>query len=257
MSRCLRGWARLALTLMTFAGCGLVPAPAMLPPITNLDAQLACDGAPQPIGGEIGQMAPTGGADTASYGPWLEGLSEIDLPLLGYEEVPKVPWEDGRAGFVRYEYRAQHRVKAVIVMAGHSVDGGRGAWQVVAFRACPGSEFDVADGRTIDNEPWVDGSGAPSADVRAQSGPGHCGWQSTVWLSFRDRVYVRDPLGIFVDRTVGPYVARDTLPADAHPTGFESRSRELFANADRKFVWVKTGEVIERWPAFGETPGCA
>jgi hypothetical protein len=242
---------------MTIGGCALVPAPAVLPPITNLDAQLACDGAPQPIGGEIGQIAPTGGTDTASSGPWLEGLRDIDLPLSGYEEVPKVPWEDGRAGFVRYEYRAQNRVKVVIVMAGHSVEGGRGAWQIVAFRACPGSEFDVADGRTIDNEPWVDGSGAPSVDVRAQSGPGHCGWQSTVWLWFRERVYLRDPLAVFGDRTVGQYLPQDTLPADAHATGFRSLHRDLFANADRHFVWVRTSAAIERWPAFREQPGCA
>jgi hypothetical protein len=244
---------------------GVAPAtesPAAAKPLpaanVNLAAQLDCDGAPQRVGGEIGAIPPVGGTGTASPYSWIYSLSDVDLPLEGFDEAPKVPWENGRAGLVRFEYRARARVKAIIVMAGHSVDGGQGAWSVVAYRACGGDEFDPKDGRTIDNIPWVGPGGEPGGEnVYSLPGPAHCDWQSTTWLFFHRALYLRDPLGLFAGQTAGPFVANATLPVDARPTGYRSGDRELFVGASNLFVWVQTSHGLERWANASNELGCA
>jgi hypothetical protein len=225
--------------------------------MTGLARQLECDDPGQPIGSEIGQMAPTGGSGTASVDSWLETLTDIDLPMSGFEENPKVPWEDGLANFVRYEYKAAGRTKAVIVMTGHSVNGGRGHWDVIAYRACPGKEFDPQDGRTTDNAPWLDAAGLLTNQVTSFAGPGHCGWQSTTWLNVGKRVYIRDPLGVLAGHTVGPLLRNAVLPADARPSGFRSGDRELFIGDTDLFVWIKSSRGVERWPRAGADIGCS
>ena len=234
----------------------LSPPPGVPLPMTDLARQLECDNPGQSIGAEVGHMAPAGGWGTASVDPWLETLTDIDLPLSGFEENPKVPWEDGLANFVRYEYKAASRTKAIIVMTGHSVNGGRGNWVVAAYRACPGAEFDPKDGRTTDNAPWRDASGAIADQVSIIAGPGHCGWQSTTWLHIGNRLYIRDPLGVLAGHTVGPLERNVLLPADARSTGFRSRDRELFIADTDLFVWIKTSQGVERWPRADAQVGC-
>jgi hypothetical protein len=255
-----RASGALLLVAILAGGCALLPVfgdgpESVRAQMINLGAQLQCDGAPQGIGGEMGQIPPTGGTGTASPYPWIESLTDIDLPLSGYVEVPKVAWENGAAALVRHEYRAGGRVKAIIVMAGHSVDGGQGHWDVVAFRACAGDEFDPKDGRTTDNSPWLDVQGQP-ADVTAFVGPGHCGWQSTLWLRVDGRLYLRDPVGVMSDYTVAPFLPNAAEPAGMHATGIHSRDRALFTAGDKQFVWVRTSRGLERWAGVSTEPGC-
>jgi hypothetical protein len=238
--------------------CGVFPIPARstIPEaMLNIAGQLHCDAPPQASGGEIGQLPPSGGTDTASPYPWLETLAVIDLPLSGYDEVPKLPWEDGKAGFVRFEYRAAGVVKAVIVMAGHSVNGGLGHWDVVGFRACPGDEFDPRHGRTTDHAIWVDQDGHP-AHLTSSVGPGHCGWESTLWLTLDRRLYIRDPAGVLSEYTIAPFVPDAEPPKALLDTGIRSGERILLTGKDTRFVWVKTSKGLERWSGVRQEPGC-
>ena len=233
------------------------PGPAWA---ANLAQQLDCDGAPQAIGGEIGQMTPVGDEGTASPFPWLYSQDVLDLPLEGWTEEPKVPWETGGSDLMRYVNAVDGRAKAVIIMGGHSVYGGVGHWQIVAFRACQPAEYDQLRGRTIDDAPWVDINGLPTTAVRTIVGPDHCGWESTLWL-FTDgdkRLYIRDPLKVLQHVEVGRYLERTTMPKDAVASGYKSVDRELFTTPNEDFVYIRTPSGVERWPRSTDTMiGCA
>jgi hypothetical protein len=226
----------------------------------NLDAQLDCDGLPQAIGGEIRIFQPVGSTDTASPWPWLYEEDVADLPLEGWTEEPKVSWETGESDLVRYVNVVDGRIKAAIVMGGHSTDGGRGHWEIVAFRACPPDEYDQLRGRTTDDAPWTDADGQPTTLARTIVGPAHCGWESTVWL-FLDadnRLYLRDPTGVLRDQWVDEYLSSTTLPQDAQTTGLRSRDRELFTTPNEDLVYVQTPDGVERWPRSRDPQiGCA
>jgi hypothetical protein len=232
------------------------PAPSIVPPdlvpiwAINVVGQLECDGEPQPIGGEIRVLEPVGSTGTASPWPWLYSEDVADLPLEGWTEEPKVPWETGESNLMRYVNVVDSRIKAVIIMGGHSTDGGTGRWEIVAYGACPPDEFDPLRGRTTDDAPWLDANGKPSTTARAIVGPAHCGYESTVWL-FLDgdsRLYLRDPEGLLRDMWVGDYLAATALPGDAQSTGLRSRDRELFTTPNEDFVYVRTPAGVERWP---------
>jgi hypothetical protein len=233
------------------------PAPSWAADITG---QLECDGSPQAIGGEIGELTPVGSEGTASPYPWLYAEDLLDLPLEGWTEEPKVPWETGGSNFVRYANVVNGRLKAVLIMGGHSVDGGVGHWEIVGFRACPPNEYDPLRGRTTDDAPWVDANGLPTTAVRTVVGNAHCGWESTVWL-FLDgdkRLYLRDPLGVLRKVSVGRYLATTKLPGDAVATGLRSRDRELFTTPNKDFVYIRTPAGVERWPRSSDLfLGCA
>jgi hypothetical protein len=226
----------------------------------GLMSQLDCSGRPQAIGGDAGEIAPVGAEGTASPSSWLYAEDALDLPLEGWTEQPKVSWESGAADRVRFVNLVDGRVKAVIIMAGHSVPGGAGRWSVVAFRACQPNEFDPLVGRTTDDAPWADSSGVPAPGVEVWIGPSHCGWESTIWLHLDDgrRLYLRDPVGVLRDATIGPFLASTRLPAVATSTGWRSRDRELYLTPDPGYVYVQTPDAVERWPrAIDPMMGCA
>lgn len=152
-------------------------------------------------------------------------------------------------------------VKAVLLMEGTSTQGGRGSWDVTAYRACAPAEFDELRGRTTNDAPWTNASGGRSI-VHANLGPGHCGWESMVWLrlgnQITDPLYLRDPLGLFRDVAVGPYEINTVLPPDARPTGDRSIRWELFITDDPDAVWIRTDAGVERWPRSRDAGiGCA
>lgn len=225
------------------------PAPAWA---GDLLGALECEGAPQAVGYERGAGPPVGHEGTASPHPWLEAVTDVDLPLSGWIEEPRTSWENGASHFVRFVNEANGAVKAVVLMEGASVDGGRGSWDVTGFRACPPAEFDQSRGRTTDDAPWHDAAGRPVEGTHTMTGPGHCGWESSVWLRHEDRLYLRDPLGLFADVTVGDYEPSATLPSDAVPTGLSSIRWELYATDDPDAVWIVTDGHVERWPRSGD-----
>jgi hypothetical protein len=189
----------------------------------------------------------------------LYGEDAVDLPLEGWEEAPKVPWETGGSDFMRYENVVRNRTKAVLVMGGHSVDGGSGYWRIVGYRACPPGEYDQLRGRTTDDAPWLDATGRPTTVVRTAVGPAHCGWQSTILL-YTDHdatIYIRDPLGVLRPAEVGEYLPDTALPDDAVDSGFGALDRQLYTSPDRNFVFIRTPTGVERWPRTTGPIGCA
>ena len=238
-------------------GATPTPAPARTRPpwAADLTGALDCDGPAQDVGGEAGDFGLIWISGSASPGFWLDHLDTVDLPLTGWVEDPEVP--ETNAGSVRFVNAVEGRIKAVILMVGFSPDGGSGRWAIAGYRACPSSEFDPLRGTTLGDAPWRDASGTVNRRARAVIGPAHCGWESTIFLHLDDRTYIRDPLGLFADRTVGPYVDDAKLPGDAVSTVLTSAGRELFTSPDVNSVWIRVGEVVERWPRAVEQFGCA
>jgi hypothetical protein len=226
----------------------------------NLASQLQCDGPPQTIGGEIRKFEPVGANGTASPWPWLYEEDVLDLPLEGWVEDQKVAWETGASDLMRYVYTVDGRLKAIIVMGGHSIDGGPGHWEIVALRACAPAEFSPMDARTTDDARWSTTDGGSTTAVRTEVGSLHCGWDSTVWLTLESprRVYVRDPLGVLRSGSVGEYLGTTDMPGDASPTDLRSHDRELFTTPDQDFVYIRTPVGVERWPRLTDPGrGCA
>ena len=238
------------------------PTPLSSDPIpawaTDLLGQLECDAAPAAVGHERGTMPPLGETGTASVGPWLAGAApEVDLPVAAWVIDPENRWEYGEAAYTRHVYRAGGTIKALILMEGYSRQNDRGAWRVTAWRSCAPDEFDEHDGRTTDDGPWLGPGGARSEVVDSLPGPGHCGWQSTVWLRFRERLYLRDPFGVFADATAGSFARGVDLPAGATDTGQSTARWRLYASADPDAVWIRTDAGYERWPrALDPDIGC-
>lgn len=248
--------------LISPSGSTLPEAPGS-PPIwaTQLLLQLDCAAEPQRIGGERGEVGRLGHEGTASPYPWLLGLDDVDMPVMGWVDDPKTRWEFGETHFVRFVNVVGGAVKAVLLMEGTSTQGGRGSWDVTAYRACAPAEFDELRGRTTNDAPWTNAAGGRSI-VQANLGPGHCGWESMVWLrlgnQITDPLYLRDPLGLFRDVTVGPYEPDAVLPPGARPTGDRSIRWELFITDDPDSVWIRTDTRVERWPRSRDAGiGCA
>jgi hypothetical protein len=107
--------------------------------------------------------------------------------------------------------------------------------------------------------PWRDSDLVASTSVRTIVGPGHCGWESTVWMFIDDKeLYLRDPDGIFADVEVGAFLPDTTLPSDAHDTGLSSNGRRLFTVPSGDAVYVRTSTGVERWPRSTDPfMGCA
>jgi hypothetical protein len=110
-----------------------------------------------------------------------------------------------------------------------------------------------------DEAPWRERNLVPSATVRTIVGPGHCGWESTVWMFINDKeLYLRDPDGIFADVEVGAFLPDTALPSDAHDTGLSSNGRRLFTVPSGDAVYIQTSTGVERWPRSTDpVMGCA
>ncbi len=245
-----------------------VPPPVTPPPgatpvpipdwAIDLESALECSAAPAPVGYErdytTGPRFATVG--TPSPYPFIDDVTHVDLPATGWENDPPVP-DDPNASIVRWVNRVHGRIKAVIIMEGTSIVRGHGRWTVTGFRTCQPDEFDPARGRTTDNSPWVDALGQRTDLVQARTGPAHCGWESMIWLRYHeDSLYLRDPLGVFADVTAGRFRTRETLPADARPTGLHTDRFELYETPDRDEVWVRHDGRFERWPRARREIGC-
>jgi hypothetical protein len=236
-------------------GATPAPVPTLPPWAADLTGALDCDGPVQDVGGEAGEFDYIWIEGTASPGFWLDHLDTVDLPLTGWVEDPEVP--EPLVGSARFINEVDGRIKAAILMVGFSPDGGPGRWAIAGYRACPASEFDPLRGTTLGDAPWRDSPGKVDRRARAVNGPAHCGWESAIFLHVDGRTYIRDPLGLFADRTVAAYLADTELPADATSTGLTSAGRELFSASNGDFVWIRAGDVVERWPRATEEIGCA
>lgn len=70
----------------------------------------------------------------------------------------------------------------------------------------------------------------------------------------------RDCVADTGDRTLGPFVGRTSLPADAVFTGYRYKGNELrvaVSTVDQEIYFVRPGGVTEAWPRAAESLACA
>jgi len=228
------------------------PAPAWT---AALAGQLQCDGPPAGLGGETGEVAALDGApDPASAVESLLAAGDYAaLPRRGFTPRER----DDHWG--RFVYEVDDRVKSVLILTDAPPGIPSGSWYVVGLRACDPSEFDPADGLNFDIEIWRDSADrpVPTTVVHSIVGPGHCGWDTTTWLTLRGETYIRDPQGVMEELTDGSFAANVMLPADAVPTGYHSGPSKLFTALDGRSVYLVAPDRAERWPRAVTMPGCA
>jgi len=229
------------------------PAPAW---VADLAGQLDCDGPVANLGGEVPQGAsPEESRPTAAdalrvfLGP---GNPYASLPVTGYRQIHA----DAHWASFAHAFGAA-RIKAIIVLSDVTEFGS--GWVVVGLRACDPSEFDPAAPLTFPVAIWTDAEGRRVSTERIRSfpGPGHCGWDSAIWLQVGGELYFRDPEGVMAAWTRTRFAANVALPADATDTGFRSRERSLWL-VPAGDAYVVTPSRVERWPrSIDPLIGCA
>ena len=138
---------------------------------------------------------------------------------------------------------------------------------VVGDRVLPAPPTEEYPGR-----PWtLRGGPARSGSITLAPGPGHCGWQDSLFLTIGwplgevpvdaadARLYLRDPQGLHAAVSMAVYAGDVALPDDAFDTGYRYGSDALWVaptTADRE-VFIVRGDVVERWPRAVELLGCA
>jgi len=94
--------------------------------------------------------------------------------------------------------------------------------------------------------------------ISDRSGPAHCDWQSTTWLTYLGEKYVRDPNHVLPKNgSVVSFIANADLPNDAQSTGLRKEDFELWTSASHsnKAVFLGDSNGVEQWPRA--TAGCA
>lgn len=237
------------------SGPTVAPAPAWA---ADLLGQLQCDGPPQSVGGETGEVGGETGSQVspeAALVAFTAATFFTSVPARGYERAALDPH------WARFEHRVDGRIKAIVILTDAGPGPKPGGWTVVGLRACDPAEFAPAAGITgALSTVWLDGN-----DRRVNTtvlseivGPEHCGWESTIWLRLDGALFIRDPRGVLRADTVGAYEAHATLPRTARSTGYHDAGRIIWrvpTDADSIYV-VSTGGV-ERWPrATDPMMGC-
>ena len=224
--------------------------------VADLASQLQCSGPVSSTGLEV----------PAAFGPFdpMPSLEEaLDVLRLDYPSIPKdgfLPVEVA-GHWARYRYRVSARTKIVAVATdrfdGVTEDVG---WQVVGLRTCDPSEYAAPDPPPAGATVWLDRTGARVRTdiVTSIPGPGHCGWESTFFLTLRGRQYFRDPRNVLADESIGRFKANVKLPKDATDTGLHTKRWRIFTVPADDAVYVKTATgTVERWPRARFEVGCA
>jgi hypothetical protein len=245
------------------ASLGAIDAPlesasadARPPWVDDLAGQLQCDGEPGDFGQEVPvELGPMEPAPTPEKALDIARFDYWNLPIHGFDR-PHI--EDGWA---RQRYAVGGQIKALVVSTNRFADAlSETGWEVAGVRACDPSEFDPADLNPLAATIWRDVNGRPVRTdlISSIQGPGHCGWDSTIFMRYLDRQYVRDPKHVLADYTDGPFDRDVGLPYRAVDTGLHTERWHVFSISPRRAVYVRTpiGRV-ERWPHAGDDVGCA
>lgn len=109
---------------------------------------------------------------------------------------------------------------------------------------------------------WERDPGVPPSVIRIYQGETHCDMDSALILDIHRPLddgstgnaghsFVRDPEGVFAERTRGSFVPDADLPDDAIATGWEHGSgAELWLADDLSAAYVVDGDAVEAWPAL-------
>ena len=229
------------------------PAPAW---VADLAGQLACDGPVANLGGEYPDNGgwPDRAGDTAEatlalfLGP---GNPYASLPTAGFTLLHAEPH------WASFAHIVVGRAKAIVLLS-DAMNMGPG-WLVVGLRACDASEFDPAVPLTFPVTIWKDSSGkaVSTETIRSFPGPGHCGWDSAVWLNVGGNVYFRDPQGVMGEWTKTKFEPHAQLPPSATDSGYRSGKWSLWLDPGKDAYLVFNG-TVERWPrSLDPQIGCA
>jgi hypothetical protein len=221
----------------------LEPAPGW---VGDIAGQLECDGPVANIGDEYpdGGIRPEGLGDTpetalaAFLGP---GNPYASLPTAGFTRL-----HEGER-WASFGHLVEGRAKAIVVL-NNPIEAGSG-WVVAGLRACDASEFDPAVPLTFPVTIWTDTSGkrVSTETIRSNPGPGHCGWDSAIWLTVDGDLYFRDPRGVMGDWTTTKFTADTQLPARAVDSGYRSDGVSLWLDPGRD-AYLVSADRVERWP---------
>jgi hypothetical protein len=220
------------------------PAPAW---VADLAGQLECDGPVANIGSEVPDASGVGVASATpdeALGSFLGPDNPFaSLPAAGYTQIQV---DDHWAS---YAHSYEGKTKAIIVLSDTNPFGQEPGWLVIGIRACDASEFDPAVPLTFPVTIWTDASGEPvsTETVRSVPGPGHCGWDSAIWLDVGGNLYFRDPAGVMDEWTATPFEPDADLPAGAVDTGFRTGEWSLWLDPGGDAYLVSPASV-ERWP---------
>lgn len=235
------------------------PAPSVTPALTpepapswvgDIAGQLGCTGPAASIGDEVAAdpspdaYFPDHGAPTAR-----EALTLFLGPTNMYASLPTAGFDElhAEAHWASFGHVVDGRPRAIIVLTDRTryVPG----WSVVGLRACDASEFDPAVPLTFAVTIWTDAAGnrISTESLRSAPGPGHCGWESAIWLHIGDDLFFRDPKGVMEEWTTTKFAADARLPAGAVDSGYRSGQSELWIEAGGDAYLVQPGR-IERWP---------
>jgi hypothetical protein len=213
--------------------------------VSDIAGQLECDGAVANIGGEVpdafGGDAP-GDSPAAALASFLGPNNPFaSLPAAGYTQIHLDP------NWASYAHIFEGRSRAIIVLS-DATEFGTG-WLVVGLRACDASEFDPSVPLTFSVTIWTDAAGnrVSTETIRSAPGPGHCGWDSAIWLSVGGDLYFRDPLGVMADWTRTRFDPAAEIPATALDSGFRSGASALWLDPEGDAYLISGGQ-IERWP---------
>lgn len=228
------------------------PAPAW---VADLASQLECDGPPASIGGEVDAHGAEHRAATpeAALTALLDSGGYASFPARGFDP----PLVEG--SWARHVYQVDRRIRAIAVSTANPEGVDSADWAVVGIRACDAAEFDPADGLTFPQILWQRADGTPerSDRIHASPGPGHCGWESTIFLRFEGVQFLRDPEGVLADSVATPFAADVPLPDDALDTGLHTSEWRLHTVPAGTAVYVVTSSgVVERWGRAKEEIGC-
>ncbi len=137
---------------------------------------------------------------------------------------------------------------------------------VLAVSACGSDEHErllTGDDPGRPSAGWERGDqGAPPSVIRIYEGETHCEMDSALILEIHwplddgstentGHAFVRDPEGVFAERTLGSFVPDAELPDDAIPTGWKNGSGvELWLADDLSTAYAVDGGTVEAWPAL-------
>lgn len=222
----------------------IVPRPAWA---ADLAGQLDCIGPPANIGAEVDQpLSPEILGSTAE-----EALQVFLGPSNLYASLPTEGFGPSQVDehWASFGYDVDGRLKAVVVLTDQTdMEPG---WTVVGLRACDASEFDPATPLTFPVTVWTDAHGqrVSTEVIRSTPGPGHCGWESTIWLHFAPdhALFFRDPNRVMREWTTTRFVLDAALPAEARDTGYRSGLGKLWIK-DGGDAWLVLPGRVEHWP---------
>ncbi len=137
---------------------------------------------------------------------------------------------------------------------------------VLAASACGGDDAERLltgdDGDGLQAGWERDDQGAPPSVIRIYQGATHCDMDSALLLEIHwppdgggagntGHTFVRDPDGVFAERTDGSFDPDAELPGGAIPTGWEHGTGvALWLADDLSTAYVVDGNDVEAWPAL-------